>query len=143
MVYNPRLRDRLRRESESTHYNSQNVLSMAGLIGAYRKGGPWVDEMCAVVDGNLRYACDFIEANFPGVRVMRPQGTYMLFLDCGDWCRAHGVKIDELLARGVRAGVIWQNGESFFWPDSIRMNLALPFSLLQEALERLKRYAFV
>ena len=143
VVYNPRLRDRLRRESESTHYNSQNVLSMAGLIGAYRKGGAWVDEMCAVVDGNLRYACDSIEANFPGVRVMRPQGTYMLFLDCGDWCRAHGVKIDELLARGVRAGVVWQNGESFFWPDSIRMNLALPFSLLQEALERLKKYAFI
>ena len=143
VVYNPRLRDRLRRESESTHYNSQNVLSMAGLIGAYRKGGPWVDEMCAVVDGNLRYACDYIEANFPGVRVMRPQGTYMLFLDCGDWCRAQGVKIDELLARGVRAGVVWQNGESFFWPDSIRMNLALPFSLLQEALERLKQYAFI
>ena len=63
----------------------------------------------------------------------------MLFLDCGDWCRAHGVPIRELLHRGVRAGVIWQDGESFFWPDSIRMNLALPFSLLQEAFDRLKQ----
>ncbi len=142
VVFDPRLRDRLRRESECTHYNSQNVLSMAALIGAYTKGGAWVDEMCAVVDGNLRYACDFIEKNFPGVSVMRPQGTYMLFLDCGDWCRAHSVPILELLERGIRAGVIWQNGESFFWPDSIRMNLALPFSRLQEAMERLKKYAF-
>ncbi len=143
VVYDPLLRDRLRRESELTHYNSQNVLSMAALIGAYTGGGKWVDEMCAVVDGNLRYACAFIARNFPGVRVMRSQGTYMLFLDCGDWCRAHGVPFRELLERGVRAGVIWQDGESFFWPDSIRLNLALPFSLLQEAMERLKARAFI
>ena len=143
VVYDPRLRDRLRRESELTHYNSQNVLSMEALIGAYTGGAAWVDEMCAVIDGNLRCACDFIRANFPGVKVMRPQGTYMLFLDCGDWCREHKVPIGELLARGVRAGVIWQNGESFFWPDSIRLNLALPRALLEEALERLRKRAFV
>ena len=142
VVYESRLRDRLRREGEMTHYNSQNVLSMEALVGAYTEGGAWVDEMCAAVDANLRYACMFIRENFPGVRVMRPQGTYMLFLDCGDWCRENGVPIGELLRRGVRAGVIWQNGESFFWPDSIRMNLALPASLLEEALWRLKKYAF-
>lgn len=143
IVYDPFLRDRLRRESGQSHYNSLNVLSMHALIGAYTQGGPWVDEMCRVVDGNLAYACDFIQENFPGVRVMRPQGTYMLFLDCGDWCRAHGVAIGELQRHGVRAGVIWQDGEAFLWPDTIRMNLALPFSLLQEAMERLKRYAFL
>ena len=43
----------------------------------------------------------------------------------------------------MRCGVIWQNGETFFRPNTIRMNLALPFSLLQEALERLKQYAFI
>ena len=143
VVYDARLRDRLRREAAGTHYDSQNVLSMEALIGAYTGGDAWVDEMCAVVDGNLRYACAFIEEHFPGVRAMRPQGTYMLFLDCADWCRDHGVPIRELLARGIRAGVIWQDGESFFWPSSIRMNLALPFSLLQEAMERLKTCAFI
>ena len=143
VVYNDRLRDRLRRESEQTHYNSQNVLSLEALVGAYTQGGPWVDEMCAAVDENLGYACDFIRDHFPGVSVMRPQGTYMLFLDCGDWCREQGVGIEELLRRGIRAGVIWQNGESFFWPCSIRMNLALPHSLLVEAFDRLKQYAFV
>ena len=74
---------------------------------------------------------------------MRPQGTYMLFLDCAAWCEAHGVSISELQRRGVRAGVIWQNGEDFVWPETIRMNLALPLSRLKEAMERLKAYAFV
>jgi len=70
---------------------------------------------------------------------MRPQGTYMLFLDCADWCGKHGIRIGELQRSAVREGVIWQDGEAFCWPDSIRMNLALPRSLLEEALNRLSR----
>ena len=74
---------------------------------------------------------------------MRPQGTYMLFLDCAEWLSAHETKLCELEHRGVHAGVIWQNGEDFIYPNSIRMNLALPKKLLAEALERLKKYAFI
>ncbi len=143
IVYNERLRSRIRRESALSHYNSPNLLSVYALIGAYTQGADWLEEMCRVVDANFALACAFIREHFPGVKVMRPQGTYMLFLDCGDWCRAHGVGILELLRRGVEAGVIWQNGEDFFWPDAIRMNLALPASQLAIALERLQEYAFV
>ena len=144
IVYNRYLRERLERQSEQSHYNSCNVLSMHALIGAYSpEGEEWAEQMIRAVDGNFDYACGFMEENFPGVRVMRPQGTYMLFLDCRDWCAAHGVTIGELQRRGVRAGVIWQNGEDFVWPETIRMNLALPLSRLKEAMERLKESAFV
>ena len=143
IVYSDYLRSRLHRMAAVTHYNEPNIFSVHALIGAYRDSGAWADEMIRAVDENLRYACEFIRAHFPGVFVMRPQGTYMLYLDCGEWCRAHGVTIRTLQERGVRCGVIWQDGESFFWPDTIRMNLALPKSRLAEAMERLKTYAFI
>ena len=143
IVYSDYLRSRLHRTAAVTHYNEPNILSVHALIGAYRDSGAWADEMIRVVDENLAYACGFIRAHFPGVFVMRPQGTYMLYLDCGEWCRAHGVTIRELQERGIRCGVIWQDGESFFWPDTIRMNLALPKSRLIDAMERLKTYAFI
>ena len=144
IVYNQYLRERLVRQSEQSHYNSCNVLSMHALVGAYSpEGEAWCEEMIRTVDGNFAYACGFIKENFPGVKLMRPQGTYMLFLDCHDWCAANGVSIGELQRRAVRAGVIWQNGEDFVWPETIRMNLALPLSRLEEAMERLKAYAFV
>lgn len=143
IVYNEYLRLRLERQSEMSHYNSCNVLSMHALIGAFSpEGEEWADEMIAVIDENLRYACDFIEENFPGVRCMRPQGTYMLYLDCAGYLRKKGESIDQLLRRGVEYGVIWQNGEAFQWPETIRMNLALPRSELVEAMERLKKYVF-
>ena len=144
IIYNKYLRDRVLRQSRLSHYNDCNVLSVHALIGGFSpEGEAWADEMIQVVNGNLQYACDFIRDNFPGVKVMRPQGTYMLFLDCGDFCRSHGVSISQLQERGVRCGVIWQNGEDFLLPDSIRMNFALPRSLAEEAMERLKKYVFV
>ena len=144
IIYNKYLRDRVLRQSRLSHYNDCNVLSVHALIGGFSpEGEAWADEMIQVVNGNLQYACDFIRDNFPGVKVMRPQGTYMLFLDCGDFCRSHGVSISQLQERGVGCGVIWQNGEDFLLPDSIRMNFALPRSLAEEAMERLRKYVFI
>jgi cystathionine beta-lyase len=119
------------------------VLSIHALIAAYNECEDWAEEMIRVVDENARLACDFIASHFPGVRVMRPQGTYMLFLDCGGWLREHGLTLPELLRRGASVGVFWQNGEDFFYPDSIRLNLALPRQQLEEALDRLARFAFI
>ncbi len=143
IIYNAYLRDRLESQSAISHYNSCNVLSMHALIGAFSEAGEaWADEMLAVIDQNVAYACDFIRRHFAGVEVARPQGTYMLYLDCARWCAQHGQTIQQLLARGVQYGVIWQNGEAFQWPDTIRMNLALPFAKLQEAMDRLQKYVF-
>ena len=120
-----------------------NVLSMYALIGAYQpEGYEWVDELCQVLGGNVDYACDFIARNFEGVRVSKPQGTYMLFLDCSGWCAAHGKTLDELLQAGWDVGVGWQDGRPFHGEHHIRMNLALPKCRVTEAFERLDRYVF-
>ena len=120
-----------------------NVLSMHALIGAYKpEGYEWVDELCQVLTGNINFACDYIAEHFPGVQVSRPQGTYMLFLDCSDWCRSHGKTLDEVLKAGWDVGVAWQDGRMFHGPCAIRMNLALPLSRVKEAFERLGQYVF-
>jgi cysteine-S-conjugate beta-lyase len=90
----------------------------------------------------VNWACDFIAENFEGVKVSKPQGTYMLYLDCHDWLEAHGKTCDDLIRDGISVGVIWQDGRPFRWPDTIRMNLALPHARVQEAFRRLKEYVF-
>ena len=143
IVYNPYLRDRLLKESSLSHYNSPNVLSMHALIGAYQpEGAQWTDELCQVLSGNINYAYDYILSHFKGVSLAKPEGTYMLYLDCTEWCRANGRTLDELLRAGWDVGVAWQDGRPFHRPYAIRMNLAVPFSLVQEAFDRLNRYVF-
>lgn len=108
IIYNSYLRDRVMAASSKSHYNAMNVLSMYALIGAYKpEGYEWVDELCRVLSGNVSYACDFIKEHFPGVTLSRPQGTYMLFLDCEEWCKTHGKTIDEVLKAGWDVGVAW------------------------------------
>lgn len=143
IIYNKWLKDRIDKESSLSHYNSMNVISMHALIGAYKpEGYEWVEELKEVLSGNVNYACDFIKENFKGVEVTKPEGTYMLFLDCTEWCKEHGKTIRELLEAGIEVGVIWQDGVAFHGPCHIRMNLALPFSRVQEAFERLQKYVF-
>lgn len=143
IIYSSYLRDRVDKASSLTHYNMMNVLSMHALIGAYQdEGYDWLDELCQTIDGNVDFACNYIRANFKGVHLSRPQGTYMLYLDCEDWCFTHGKSLDELLKSGWDVGVGWQDGRPFHRAYAIRMNLALPLSRVEEAMYRLNQYVF-
>ena len=143
VIYNGWLRERVEKESSLAHYNEMNVLSMHALIGAYgEEGQEWLGELLQVLTANAELACGYIEQRFGGVSVFRPQGTYMLFIDCTRWCAAHGVDIGALIKRGWDVGVAWQDGRAFNGPCHIRMNLALPRQRVQEAFERLDKYVF-
>ena len=142
IIYSQWLRDRVQKESSLSHYNSMNVLSMHALIGAYTEGQLWLDELRQVLTENVDYTCKYIREHFEGVEVFQPEGTYMLFLDCTSWCKAHGKTIDEVQKAGWDVGVAWQDGRMFHGPCHIRMNLALPLSRVKEAFHRLDRYVF-
>ena len=143
IVYNEWMRERIDKEASLSHYNKMNVLSMHALIGAYTpQGHVWVDELRDVLSANVNYAVDYINSHFEGVEVSKPQGTYMLFIDCTNWCKKHNKNIETLYKLGVEYGVIWQDGRLFNGNCHIRMNLALPFSLVKEAFERLDKYVF-
>lgn len=143
IIYNSWWRDRVAKESSLCHYNDMNVLSMYALIGAYQpEGYEWVDELNQVLSGNVAYAYEYIATHFHGVEVSKPEGTYMLFVDCTGWCREHGKTIDEVERACWDVGVAVQDGRRFHGACHIRMNLALPFSRVQEAMARLDRYVF-
>ena len=138
IIYNKTLRDRVQAKSSKPHYNA-----MHALIGAYKPDGQeWLDELRQVITGNINYAVNFIKEHFEGVEVSRPEGTYMLFVDCGKWCKKHGKDIEEVLKKGWNVGVAWQDGRMFHGPDCIRLNLALPISRIEEAFHRMDHYIF-
>lgn len=143
IIYNKRLRDRVLKESSLAHYNDMNVLSMHALLGAYTaQGAEWVDELRQVLTENVDYACSYIDGHFDGVKTFHPEGTYMLFVDCTDWCEAHHKTIDQVLKACWDVGVAVQSGQMFHGTCHIRINLALPLSLVKEAFQRLDEHVF-
>ena len=143
VVYNTWLKDRMDHAISMAHTNGMNTLSMYALIGGYSEQGHiWVDEVCQVIGQNMDFACDFIQRNWDGVTVQKPEGTYMLFVDCSKWCQQHGKTLDEVLKMCHDVGVAVQDGRAFHGPCHIRMNLALPLTRVQEAFERMDKYVF-
>ena len=143
VIYNSWLRDRVEKESGLCHFNEPNVMSMYALIGAYQdEGYEWLQELRQVLTGNVDFACRYIAEHFEGVKVSRPQGTYMLFVDCTDWCQAHGKTIEDVERAAWAVGVAFQDGREFHGPCHVRINLALPLSRVQEAFRRLDKFVF-
>jgi len=143
IIYNKALNDRVVGNGKKTHYNSMNVLSMHALIGAYQpEGHEWLEELKEVLSKNVNYAYDYIQEHFQGVSLARAEGTYMLFLDCTDWCKTHHKTIEELEKAAWNVGVTWQDGKMFHGPYSVRINLAVPYSRVVEAFDRLDKYVF-
>lgn len=143
IIYDKWLASRVEKESSLCHYNDMNVLSMHALIGAYKsEGKQWVDELTEVLSQNVDYACDYISKHFTGVSCFRPEGTYMLFVDCTKWCEEHGKSILDVERACWDVGVAIQDGRMFHGPCHIRMNLALPLSKVEEAFERMDKYVF-
>ena len=143
VIYNSWLRDRVQKEASLSHYNEPNVMSMYALIGAYQdQGYEWLTELRQVLTGNVDFACRYIAEHFEGVKVSRPQGTYMLFADCTDWCKKHGKTIDDVEQAAWAVGVAFQDGRAFHGKCHVRINLALPASRVEEAFRRLDKYVF-
>ena len=143
IVYNGWWRDRMKKESSLNHYNTMNVLSMHALIGAYQpEGYEWTDELREVLTDNVDFACAYIREHFQGVETAKPEGTYMLFVDCTGWCKAHGKTIEEVEKACWNVGVAVQDGRMFFGPCHLRMNLASPRSRIEEAFRRMDQYVF-
>lgn len=136
------LKERVAKEASLSHYNALNIMSMYAHIGACTECGmEWVDELCSVLGANTSRLADYLNG-VDGLSVQKPQGTYLLFVDCSDYCKRTGKTLDELLDKCWKVGVGLQDGRGFHGECHMRINTALPPSRIEDAIERLKKYVF-
>lgn len=115
-----------------------NLFSLAAMEAAYRHGDEWLEHLLSYLQETLDFTLDFFRERIPKITPIRPQGTYLLWLDC----RALGMDDDDLrkfmreeAKLGLDDGFLFGHGGSGFQ----RMNIACPRSLLEEALTRLEK----
>jgi cysteine-S-conjugate beta-lyase len=115
-----------------------SIFGYVALDAAYRYGGEWLEQVLEYLQGNLDFLSKFLKIRIPRIKLIRPQGTYLMWLDC----RNLGLNDRELerffneKARvGLNSGYIFGTGGSGF----MRMNIACPRSLLEEALKRMEK----
>ncbi|MCZ8518498.1 MULTISPECIES: MalY/PatB family protein [Paenibacillus] len=132
---NPSLRRRLEHRIKTLSIHMASHFAQDAVEAAYNEGEAWLDEMLAYVEGNLEYAIGYLAQHLPEVKPLRPDGTYLLWVDC----RALNLDIPGLKDLMFnRAKVAFSEGSVFGTEGEgwLRINLACPRSILEEALLR-------
>jgi cystathionine beta-lyase len=114
-----------------------DVLGYTAILAAYRDGAKWLEQALRYLEGNRDYLFDYVAAGkLPGLRMAKPEGTYLAWLDCreaGLPDNAHKFFLEE-------AGVALNDGATFGAGGEgfVRLNFACPRATLVEALERMQ-----
>ncbi len=135
-IPNKELRDRFDSVLDRLHLTLPNTFGLVAMEAAYRYGGEWLDELRGYLSANLRYLTAFLAREAPQIKVVQPQGTYLVWLDC----RELGLQTEELsrfMREDAKVGlddghIFGPGGEGFE-----RINIACPRSVLQEGLQRI------
>lgn len=141
VIKNPNLKEKYENYILSTGFDiDTNEASLFGIIAvkaAYEGGEEWLDQLIQYLNGNLDFLVKYVTENIPGIRLMIPQATYLVWMDM----TSYGIECHKLHERLKNEGGIWldegyifgRTGEGFE-----RINIACPRSVLANGLERIK-----
>lgn len=123
--------------AERIHVSQGNIFGAVALRAAYNNGDEWLDKLRLYIEGNIDYVVARLAGTMPQIKCVKPQGTYLMWLDC----RGMGLSHDELVdffvnkARlGLNSGLDYGREGRLF----MRMNVGCPRQTLVEALDRLQ-----
>jgi cystathionine beta-lyase len=116
-----------------------NMMGYAAARAAYREGAEWLDQLLAYLEANRDYTCDFVRKRLPGVRMIKPEATFLAWLDCRDAGLPEGQNPHQFFLTEAQVALndgatFGSGGEGF-----VRLNFGCPRATLTEALERMER----
>ena len=137
-IANPKLREKFKKQIAAAGYSQLNTLGLTACEAAYRYGGEWHAELLGYLKSNLNFLREFLQTRLPEVKLIEPEGTYLVWLDFGSLGLTEEQR-EELLMK--KAG-IWLDSGAIFGAAGEgfeRINIACPRSILKDALERIER----
>lgn len=135
-ISDEKLREAFKKEIDRTGYSQLNQMGLVACEAAYKYGRDWLDQLLVYLKGNLDFTREFIEHNMPGIKLVEPEGTFLLWLDCRD---LH-ISDDELDRLVIEKAKLWLDGGRMFGPCGSgyqRINMACPRETLKQALTQL------
>jgi cystathionine beta-lyase len=135
---NPALLEAFKLETERAGYELGQVFGVVGFEAAYAHGGEWLDALLPYLEANIDFLERFLTERIPGIRLVRPEGTYLALLDC----RGLGFEPDELNRFFLTKAQVYFSDGTIFGRELegfVRVNFGCPRALLKEALERIER----
>lgn len=138
VISNDDLRQRFYGWLKANELDEPTIFAPIATIAAYQKGEEWRKQMLAYVEDNVRFVEDYCREHIPGIRPLRPQASFLVWLNCRGLELSH----DKLLDLFIDKAHLALNDGEMFGPGGegfMRLNVGTPRSVLCQALEQLAK----
>ena len=138
IIPNEKIREVFERGVEKLEIGKVTTFGSTALEAAYTNGGPWLEAVMEYIEDNADYAIEYINKNIPEIKVKKPEGTYLLWLDF----KALNKTYEEIHNALVNVGKVALNDGSTYGDEGngfFRINIACARSILEEGLERVNK----
>lgn len=138
LVPNPEIRKVLYSWLQANELDEAHIFAHIATIAAFRHGEDWRKEMLAYVEDNIRFVEDFCREHIPAIRPLRPQASFLVWLNCRDLHLSH----DQLLDLFIDKAHLALNDGEMFGPGGegfMRLNVGSPREYIRQALEKLAK----
>ncbi|WP_346899455.1 MalY/PatB family protein [Clostridium sp. UBA7503] len=138
IIKNEKLRNQYILQMEKDCIEGATTLGAVAQEAAYTSGEEWYQGLMEYLAGNIDFTLEFFDKRIPKIKIRKPEGTYLLWLDCSGL----NMKPEELSNFFLKKCKVWLNDGSMFGHDGAmfqRMNIGTSRVVLQEALERIER----
>ena len=137
-IADERRRERFRNVYESIHFAQGTIFGHVGFEAAYREGEPWLEALLAHLGDNLDALEALVSRHDDKLRLRRPEGTYLAWLDCSPMALG-GRALRKFFIEEAKLGLSPGVGFSKEGQGYMRMNIAVPGPVMEEALRRLEK----
>ena len=138
IVSNKELKEKYDHVLDTVHVGLGNVFGTVASEAAYNYGDEWLDQLMDYLSENLDFAEDFFNTKIPEIKMIRPEGTYLVWLDCSQ-LNLNGKELKDFIIQDAKLG--FNDGSMFGTGGNgfVRMNVACPKKTLEEALVMLEK----
>lgn len=139
VVANEELRKKVDKSLNINEAIEPNIFGIEALIAAYSEGEEWLNQVLEYLEENRNYLVNFMKENIPELKVMIPEGTYLVWIECSN-INISAKEFSEKLLKEEKlrlsyGGIYGENGENF-----IRINIACTKKTLNEGLQKIKNF---
>lgn len=136
-IENQEIRNRFLKEYDASGYSLLNTLGLVACKSAYENGEEWLEQLKDYLYDNLQFLRKYIEENLPNIKLVEPEGTYLIWLDFSQL----NISKKELTDLIVNKANLWLSSGHVFGQENQffeRINIACPKAILKQALEQLR-----
>ena len=133
LIFNRDMREKFYAYMEASELSMGNMFAYLSCAAAYEHGEDWLKQMLAYVQGNIDYTEQYLQANIPSISMLKPQASYLVFLDC----RKLNLTQEKLVDLFVEKAHLALNDGTMFGHEGkgfMRLNVGCPRSILHRAL---------